>query len=358
MPLASRSSERLPFTDCDSTVEAAATAASAAAARTSASAWASASAILLSAVLVRRATKSSILDLASAAMRSASARALVTISCASRSAEAWRALYSASTFAASSLSRRASSSSALMRSARWSSALSTVRCTPSQTNTPIRITNATATQNSGSANIDLSLQRRVDRARHCGCFRSNAGEPLHDCRGGISRDTPNVAHCRFPGRGDGFLGITELCRQLLLQRVALGFRRRIELLPVFRTDGLCPRTRRRQLAFVGLQRGLRLVFQTLRLVEVALDCILTRIDYAADARQRDPRYDQIQRHERDQQRHQLGRKGLFLKRRKRGLVAAVRCGVTCRARRGAMTFSHGRLLFGRSGSTRRPARWR
>src|ERR1041385_6995985 len=275
MPFASRSSATDPFTDCDSTVDAAATAASTAAARTSASAWASASAILLSAVLVRRATKSSILDLASAAMRSASARALVTISCASRSAEAWRALYSASTFAASSLSLRASSSSALMRSARWPSAWSTVRCTPSQTNTPIRITKATATQNSGSANIALSLQRRVDRARHCACFRSNAGEPLHNCRSGLSRYTPNIAHRRFPGRGDGLFRLTELGRQLLLQRVTLGFRRRIELLPVFRTDGLRPRTRRRQLAFVSLQRGLRLVFQALRLVEVTLDRILT-----------------------------------------------------------------------------------
>ena len=57
-----------------------------AAARTSASACASASAILLSAVLVRRATKSSILALASEAMRSASALALVMMSWASRSA--------------------------------------------------------------------------------------------------------------------------------------------------------------------------------------------------------------------------------------------------------------------------------
>ena len=75
MPLASRSSATWPFTDCDRMVEAAVTAALAAAARTSATAWASASAILLSAVLVRRATKSSILVLASAAMRSASALA-------------------------------------------------------------------------------------------------------------------------------------------------------------------------------------------------------------------------------------------------------------------------------------------
>src|SRR6202171_6386887 len=65
MPLARRPSATSPFTDFDRMVEAAATAALAAAARTSASAWASASAILLSAALVRRATKSSILGLAS-----------------------------------------------------------------------------------------------------------------------------------------------------------------------------------------------------------------------------------------------------------------------------------------------------
>src|SRR6266480_222405 len=85
---------------------------------------------LASAVLVRRATKSSILALASPAMRSASALALAMMSSASRSALARRASYSASTLAASSLRRRASSSSALMRSLRRSSVCSTVRWTP------------------------------------------------------------------------------------------------------------------------------------------------------------------------------------------------------------------------------------
>jgi hypothetical protein len=71
------------------------------------------------------------------------------ISCASRSALARRAWYSASRLAASSFRRRASSSSALMRWARWSSAVSTVRCTPSQANSTIRMTKAIATQVSG-----------------------------------------------------------------------------------------------------------------------------------------------------------------------------------------------------------------
>src|SRR5690348_7050476 len=287
MPLASRSSASEPLTDCDRMVEAAWTAASAAAARTSARAWASASAILLSAVLVRRATKSSILALASAAMRSASALALETISSASRSAVTRLALYSASTLAASSLRRRASSSSPLMRSARWSSAVSTVRCTPSQANTPIRMMKAIATQVSGSSNIELSLQGRFHSAGHRFAVGSRAGEALHDGRCRIRGDATHIAHGGRAGGGDGLFGLSEPHRELVFQRLALGVRGRVHLLASLGTDCLGLGAGGGKVAFIGLQRRFRLVLQLLRLAEIALDLVLTRIDHRADARQRD-----------------------------------------------------------------------
>ena len=172
MPLASRSSATEPFTDCDRMVEAAVTAALAAAARTSASAWASASAILLSAVLVRRATKSSSLALASAAMRSASALAEAMMSWASRSALAWRALYSRQQLGglvleAAGVVEFGLDALAAMIERRQHGAMDAEIGEHA-----IRMTKATATQNSGSENIDLSLQRRVDGAARPPCRRA------------------------------------------------------------------------------------------------------------------------------------------------------------------------------------------
>src|ERR1700761_68573 len=343
MPLAIRSSASEPFTDCDRMGEAACTAASAAAARTSATAWASASAILLSAVLVRRATKSSILALASLAMRSASALALAMMSAASRSALARFALYSASTLAASSLRRLASSSSALMRSARWSSAVRTVRWTPIQANPIIRMTNATATQVSGSSNIELSLHRRIDGARHHIAVGGGAGEPLHDGAGRIRGNATDVAHRARAGGGDGLLGVSELDRELVFQRLALRFRGCIELFAVCGADRLRLGTGRRQLALIGFQRSFGLVLQLLRLAEIALDLVLPRIDHRADARQGDAGDNDVERGKEDAQRHQLRSKGRRVERRKGSAVlTAFRLGV----RAGfcfAMTFSHGVL---------------
>ena len=85
-------------------------------------------------------------------------------------------------------------------------------------------------------------------------------------------------------------------------------------------------------------------------VAIAFDRSLTVVDRLADARQGDTRDDQIQRDERDQQRHQLRSKGVLLERRKRGLVAAICRRMGCRALCVAMTLSHERLLFGRSES--------
>src|SRR5215472_5456223 len=344
MPLASRSSATSPFTDFERMVEAACTAASAAAARTSASACASASAILLSAVLVRRATKSSILALALAAMRSASALALVTISSASRSALARRALYSASTLAASSFRRRASSSSALMRSLRWSSAVNIVRCTPSHANTPIRMTNAIATQVSGSSNIGLSLQRGVDRGFYRLAVGRGTGQALHDGAGGIGRNAAHIAHRGGAGRGDGLLGIGEPGRELALQRLAVHLGGRVQLLAGLGADRLRLGARGGEFVFIGLQRRLGLVLQLLRLGEIALDLVLTRIDHRADARQRDARDDDVERDKEDDQRDQLRGEGGRVERRKvSAVLTAFRFGVGAGLL--AMTVSHGVLLL-------------
>src|SRR6201996_5463116 len=309
MPLVSRSSASEPFTDCDRMGEAACTAASAAAARTSATAWASPSAILLSAVLVRRATKSSILALASLAMRSASALALATMSAASRSALARLAWYSASTLAASSLRRRASSSSALMRSARWSSAVRTVRWIPIQPNPIIRMMNAIATQVSGSSNIELSLQGRIDGAGHRIAVGGRAGEPLHDGAGRVRGDAAHVAHRARAGGGDGLLGLGELDRELVFQRLAFRFRGRIQLFAVGGADRLRLGAGCRPLALIGLERGFRLVLQLLRRGKIAFDLVLARIDHRADARQGDAGDDEVKRCKKDDQRHQLRSKG-------------------------------------------------
>ena len=123
---------------------------------------------------------------------------------------------------------------------------------------------------------------------------------------------------------------------------------RVELFAGLGADRLRAGARRGEFAFIGLQRGVGGVLQLLRLGQIAIDRVLTRVEQAADARQRNSRDDQIKRDERDQQRHQLRSKGVLLERRKRRLVAAIRLGVGGRALGVAMTFSHGLLLFGQS----------
>src|SRR5262249_17351129 len=117
-----------------------------------------------------------------------------------------------------------------MRWARWSSAVSTVRWTPSQANTAIRMMKAIATQVSGWLNIRLSLHRGVDGLLDRGRIRRGAGEPLHDGAGCVGRDALDVAHRGRPRRGDLLLGIGKLDGELILQRLAFGFRGGVELL--------------------------------------------------------------------------------------------------------------------------------
>src|ERR1700730_4671602 len=210
---------------------------------------------------------------------------------------------------------------------------------------PIRIKKATATQNSGSANMSLSLQGRVDRAFHRLAVGDKAGEPLHDRGGRLAGNAADIAHRRLACRGDGFFGSCEFHREPLFQRLAFGVSRSIEFFPGLGADRLRPGTRRRQLALIGFERSVGSVLQLLGLGQIALDRLLPLVEQAADARQRNSRDDQIERDECDQQRHQLRSKGVLLKRREGGLVAALCLGVGGRAFGVAMTFSHGLLLY-------------
>src|ERR1700686_2843403 len=77
-------------------------------------------------------------------------------------------------------------------------------------NTPIRMTKATATQVSGSVNIELSLQRRIDGAVHRAAVGQHAGEPLHDRGGRFRGDAADVAHRGLARRGDVLFRLGEL----------------------------------------------------------------------------------------------------------------------------------------------------
>src|SRR5215813_1739230 len=101
------------------------------------------------------------------------------------------------------------------------------------------MTKAIATQVSGSSSIVLSLQRRVDGLADRLAVGSNTGELLHDRGSRIGRDAADIAHGARARRRDGLLGIRKLMRQLVLQRLAFGLGRRVELLAGLGADRLC-----------------------------------------------------------------------------------------------------------------------
>src|ERR1700688_750035 len=204
-----------------------------------------------------------------------------------------------------------------------------------------------ATQVSGSRNIGLSLQRRVDGAVHRAAVRQHAGKALHDGAGRVRGNAAYVAHRGLARRRDGLLGLRKLHGKLVFQLLALGFRGRVQLLAGLVADGLGTGACGSQFGLVRLQRRGGGVLQLLRFRKIAFDRILTRIDHATDARQRNARHDQIERDKRDDQRHQLRSVGRRLERRKSSAVAAFGFGVGagCLALWGAMTLSHGVLLL-------------
>src|SRR5579872_1470835 len=105
------------------------------------------------------------------------------------------------------------------------------------------MTKATATQNSGSANIlPLSLQGGIDRGLDRLGIGCDPGQALDDARGGVRRDTADTAHGGSARRRDGLLGIGKLASQPLVQGLALGFGLRAQLLASLTADHLRTRT--------------------------------------------------------------------------------------------------------------------
>src|SRR5438105_1490198 len=105
---------------------------------------------------------------------------------------------------------------------------------------PTKITKATATQNSGSANITipLALQRVVDRGRDRRCRGRGADQPLDDSARRVHRDAAYVRHRGGLGRSNRLLGLGKLRVELALQRLAALLGRGIELVADFGADRL------------------------------------------------------------------------------------------------------------------------
>ena len=113
-------------------------------------------------------------------------------------------------------SRRASSSSALMRAARWSSASISFLWHAD-------IDQHADEEHEGDGDPEfrlfehvhrrlLALQRVGDRGFDRACRRRRADQPLDDRGGGIDRDAAHVGHRGGLGRGDRLLGLGELAR--------------------------------------------------------------------------------------------------------------------------------------------------
>ena len=258
-PGVSRASAVWPLTVSDRTFAAAATAASAAAARTSASAWASAWAILVSAILVRRATKSSIRVLASAAIRSASALALATISLGFLH----RALALGAVLG-DQLLRLVPQLARIVELGLDARRAVIERLGDLLVHAEIDEADHQDDEGDGGPESCIKLHRLnpsawpstalFDRLR----VGRDAGKPLHDGGGRIGRDRAHVAHRGRAGGGDRFLGIGELGRQPVLERLALLVGLLVQLVADVAADRLRIGAGGRELGFVGLQRGCRI----------------------------------------------------------------------------------------------------
>ena len=173
----------------------------------------------------------------------------------------------------------------------------------------------------------MSLQGRVDGTFYRVAVGQHAGQPLHDRASRVRGNAADIAHRRRARRGNGLFGLGELLCQPLFQRLTLDFGCRVQLLPGLGTDRLRTRARRRQFAFIGLQRAVEFILQPFGLGKVAVDRFLALVEQAADARQRNSRNDQIKRDKRNRQRDQLRRKGILLERWKR-VLAGIGFGVS------------------------------
>ena len=89
-------------------------------------------------------------------------------------------------------------------------------------------------------------------------------------------------------------------------------------------ERLRPRARFRQRLLVRCNRGIRCVLEALRLGKIVFDMLAARLEDRADARQRDPRHQEIERNEDERQPQQLRGEGLGIERRKPAAVLARR----------------------------------
>ena len=101
------------------------------------------------------------------------------------------------------------------------------------------MTKATATQNSGFE--EHRTYPFNDASTAVSTALPSGATPVSRCTiadGRIGGDAADVAHRRLAGRGDGLFRIRELDRELVFQRLALGFRGRVELFAGLGADRL------------------------------------------------------------------------------------------------------------------------
>ena len=128
----------------------------------------------------------------------------------------------------------------------------------------------------------LSFQGCVDGAVHRFAIRRHAGEPLHDRGGGFRSDTAHVPHRARARRCNAFFGFRQLQRQPLFEPLAVGFRSRVQLFAGLVTDRLRAGARTGEFAFIGFQGLAGGIPQFLRLGQIAIDRVLTRVEEATD----------------------------------------------------------------------------
>src|SRR5262245_7116001 len=196
--------------------------------------------------------------------------------------------------------------------------------------TPTKITKATATQNSASANI---LSSALEHVGDCGldlaaCGRG-AGQALDDGCGRIGGDALDVDHGGRPARRDGLLGLGYMGIELGLERLAgalgglgLAFAGLVgERLGAAAGIG--------QRFLIGDRSRVRVRLQPFRFGEITRDALLAVLDDRADARQRDARHQEIESHERQRDPEQLRGKGVLVERRKAGAMFRGRNMLRC-----------------------------
>src|SRR5215212_371712 len=198
-------------------------------------------------------------------------------------------------------------------------------CTPKYPSTPIKRTNATATQNSAS-NIfrPSTLERIGNRAGHLLAGRRDANEPLDDRCGSLGRDIPHIQHGRGALVADDLLGISDALIELRIETFTAGLSLLRRALPRLIGQSLRATARVRQRLLIGCDGGVRLVLEALRFGEIAFNALASMLQDRADTRQRDARHQQIKRNEHQREPNQLGREGFLLERWKATTVLAGR----------------------------------